>query len=398
MRIFGYICLVLILFTAGSFVKAAVRSLKRPFAPAEEREEKQRFAILIAARNEEKVIGRLLESLQKQNYPKDRYNVFVLVNHSNDHTAEISIQKGAQVIQCPDTVKGKGDVLKFAFSTLKKQNYDGYIIFDADNLVHEDFLRRMNNTAGQGCMVIQGRRLGKNTFHTWLSQCYGVFYLYQNIYYNHARSVINHSASINGTAWYVSQKYLDTYGFEPVTMTEDLEMDAVCALQGVRIGYCHEALSYDEFPEDVKTCRHQLKRWIFGQVQCMRVYAWKLLLGALKGSRECAEMFFCLIGPLFIPFIIFWLIIGETFRKIVLHYGIFILLGVIVILIFGSAIAVHAVRVPLKKMRKGILCFPIFLALWLPYMVTCLFMHSCDWTPIAHDDAVGLEEVNDEHS
>ena len=37
------------------------------------------FAILIAARNEEKVIGNLIESLNRLNYPKDNYNIYVII-------------------------------------------------------------------------------------------------------------------------------------------------------------------------------------------------------------------------------------------------------------------------------------------------------------------------------
>ena len=44
-------------------------------------ESKNKFAVLIAARNEEVVIGSLVESLKKQNYPKDLYETIVLVNN-----------------------------------------------------------------------------------------------------------------------------------------------------------------------------------------------------------------------------------------------------------------------------------------------------------------------------
>lgn len=49
-------------------------------------ESKNKFAVLIAARNEEVVIKSLVESLNNQNYPKDLYEVIVLVNNSSDNT------------------------------------------------------------------------------------------------------------------------------------------------------------------------------------------------------------------------------------------------------------------------------------------------------------------------
>ena len=47
-----------------------------------------KFAILIAARNEENVIGNLVKSLKKQDYPEELYDIFVLPNNCDDKTEE----------------------------------------------------------------------------------------------------------------------------------------------------------------------------------------------------------------------------------------------------------------------------------------------------------------------
>ena len=97
------------------------------------------FAILVAARNEERVIGNLVESLKKLNYPKDSYNIYVIPNNCTDNTESISKEKGAKVIKCTVPTKTKGEVLRFAFDKLRsKKEIDAYIIFDADNVVHPE--------------------------------------------------------------------------------------------------------------------------------------------------------------------------------------------------------------------------------------------------------------------
>ena len=53
------------------------------------------FAVLVAAHNEEQVVGALMENLKQLNYPKDLYDVFVICDNCTDNTAEISRQHGA---------------------------------------------------------------------------------------------------------------------------------------------------------------------------------------------------------------------------------------------------------------------------------------------------------------
>lgn len=48
-----------------------------------------RFSVIIPARNEEKNIGRLLTSLEKQDYPKHLWEVIVVDDHSTDQTATV---------------------------------------------------------------------------------------------------------------------------------------------------------------------------------------------------------------------------------------------------------------------------------------------------------------------
>ena len=58
----------------------------RKFKPAKK---KHKYAIVIAARNEEAVIGNLLDSIWKQDYPKELLTVFVVADNCNDNTSGV---------------------------------------------------------------------------------------------------------------------------------------------------------------------------------------------------------------------------------------------------------------------------------------------------------------------
>ena len=97
----------------GYYLAVGLMSWRRPldygWHPA-----RTRFAVLIAARNEELVIGPLINSLLMQDYPAELYDIWVIPNNCTDNTALAAEQFGARVLECPVPVLCKGDVLRFA--------------------------------------------------------------------------------------------------------------------------------------------------------------------------------------------------------------------------------------------------------------------------------------------
>lgn len=255
-----------------------------------------RFAILIPARNEATVIGYLLESLEKQNYPKEQYDVFILLNHCQDQTEEISKQNGAKVLLISDTVSSKGEVLNEAFTKFTTSSYDAYAIFDADNVVHPDFLLEMNQQLLQGEQVIQGFRDSKNATTNWLTASYSIFYWIQDFFYQ-SRANLQASAAINGTGFVIAKSYLKEYPYFVHTLTEDMEFSAQCALHQTRIAYAKKAITYDEQPTQLATLWKQRKRWTVGGYQCLKDYSFPLQKKFASFPMACMDSFLLFSPP-----------------------------------------------------------------------------------------------------
>ena len=64
-----------------------------------------KFAVLVAAHNEEKVIAGIMKSLAELNYPKNLYDVFVVADNCNDKTVEIAKGFDVRLIERYDTTK-----------------------------------------------------------------------------------------------------------------------------------------------------------------------------------------------------------------------------------------------------------------------------------------------------
>ena len=227
---------------------------------------KTKFAVLIPARNESMVISNLIDSLKRQSYPKELFDIFVVPNNCTDDTKDVSLKRGAKIIEIKEDIKTKGDALKHTFKVLSDEylEYDAYCVFDADNIVHPNFLQKMNDAYVSGVKVAQGYRDSKNPSDTWISSCYSLFYLIQNYFFNQARSIMSLSSSINGTGFMVASSVIKEYGFDTFTMTEDIEFAAKCALNNIKIGFVKEAITYDEQPLKFLVSCKQRKRWSVG--------------------------------------------------------------------------------------------------------------------------------------
>lgn len=367
---------------------------------------KHKFAVLIPARNEAKVIGNLVDSLNKQNYPKNLYDVFVIPNNCTDNTSKVALKHKAKVIDCKEKVSSKGDVLKYAFSFLKNNyyDYDAYIIFDADNIVHPEFIRRMNDTLCSGFQVAQGYRDSKNPSDTWISSCYSLFYWVQNYFFNQARMNMHWSSSINGTGFMMSKEVIEKQGFETITMTEDVEFAAQCALHGERIAFVKDAITYDEQPLTFRESWKQRKRWSVGNLQCLRYYFNKLVTTGFKEKiPQSFDMALFFLAPVVqvLSFLVVVLLASYSILDIqvtdIMKYMydnkiISIIIGYFVC-IFISLFVVLVEKIKLKNAIKGIFTLSIFILTWIPINIVCLVKKDLVWEPIEHHRTVEIESM-----
>ncbi len=365
-----------------------------------------KFAVIIAARNEGQVVGDLVKSLKKQNYPDDLYDVYTFVNNSKDDTFDVAKKEGAIAVNVTVPVKSKGDVLKFAFDKLKNKDYDAYIIFDADNVVHPDFLKLMNNTYMSGYKVAQGRKDSKNIEDNWLSASYSIFYYIQNFFFNKSRMKVGAAAAINGTGFMVAKSIMDE-GFDPKTVTEDIELSIQCVLKGYEIAYVEDAITYDEQPIKFMDSWHQRSRWSKGIIECNRIYRKPLLKKWIKDKdfSSLDKFMFsfapyiqvlgvCLSIALFF-FYIFGIELNDIFSYFFsLGYVCFII-GYLSDIIMNMFVVLYYKR-DLEDAIHGILLFLVFFLTWIPINAICLFKKDLKWVEISHSRKASIDNlVND---
>ena len=231
------------------------------------------YGVIIAARNEELVIGDLIDSIKKQNYPSELIDIFVVADNCTDNTADVAKEKGAYVFQRFDEInKGKSYALDFAFKKIIKEfnelNIEAFVIFDADNLLDQDFMKEINKCYDAGNIAITGFRAPKNFSDSWISGGASYMYLRESRQVHHVRAKMGTSTYVSGTGYLIDKSIiLKDGGWIYNTLVEDIELSTVLITENKKIAFCEDAIFYDEQPPTLKDSWRQRLRWSRGNHQ-----------------------------------------------------------------------------------------------------------------------------------
>ena len=369
------------------------------------------YAVLISARNEEAVIGNLIQSIRAQNYPPKLVTVFVVADNCTDATASIARREGAVVWERNNLESvGKGYALDYLLGkiteTYPPETFDGYFVFDADNLLDENYIREMNNTFSEGYRIVTSYRNSKNFSGNWISAGYALWFMREAKYVNNSRMLLGTSCAVSGTGFLFHRDILARYGgWKFFLLTEDIEFTVSNILADEKIGYCGSAVFYDEQPTSFRQSWRQRMRWAKGFLQVFRKYGASLLRKIFRGgSFACYDMTMTLFPAILLTIASvlvnlaslamgFWS--ARHVAEVVQSLG-ETLLGAYVLLFFIGALTTISEwkQIHCKASCKilYLFTFPLFMFTYIPISLVALF-RRVEWTPIRHDQVKTLEEV-----
>lgn len=368
-----------------------------------------RFAVIIAARNEKNVIAHLLDSIKNQTYQKELIETFVIADNCTDNTAEIARQHGAVVYERSNKFQiGKGYALEFLFEKINEDygwgSFDGFFIIDADNLLDENFINAMNDTFSNGYEIVTSYRNTKNFDNNWISAGNSIWFLREATYLNNVRCIFNTSCTVSGTGFLFSREILEENdGWHYHLLTEDIEFTVDQILKGRKVGYCSEAYLYDEQPTEFIQSWNQRKRWAKGFIQIFFKYGKNLCKKMFSSIWfTCFDMIITLFGATLLSIIAGIInITGSIFG--ILAYNIFdfktfifsCLFGYVSMAVLAALVVVtewKKIYAPSKKKIKHIFTFPFFMFTYVPIAVVAFFSRV-SWKPIKHKESKSLKQI-----
>ena len=190
---------------------------------------------------------------------------------------------GAHVYERFNQVRvGKGYALQELLEHLEQdypRGFDGYFVFDADNILAPNYVEAMNRTFSDGHEIVTSFRNSKNYGDNWISAGYALWFLRESRYLNHARFLLGTSCAVSGTGFLFSRQVLEETGPWPFhLLTEDIQFSVDQVTRGRKIAFCPDAVLYDEQPTTFRQSWNQRLRWSKGYLQAGRGRGELLLL------------------------------------------------------------------------------------------------------------------------
>ncbi len=367
-----------------------------------------RFAILIPARNESKVIEGLLKSIENQTYNQDLLETYVIVEKSDDPTCQITKNyKNTNVfVREHLELKGKGYALDECIQKIFKDNkeYDAMFIFDADNILSPTFIEEMNKSYDAGYKIALGYRNSKNWNDGWVASCSALTFSMINTFHNKCRAKFNRNVILSGTGFYIDFEEIKKIGgWKFYTLTEDYELTLFSALNNINSTYNEYAEFFDEQPTSLRTSWNQRLRWVKGHSQSDKKYIKELIKSAIikKGKRFNKTEFALSILPIATMLIT---IIGYTMYTLVLSIVGFCLkeplairalmacgisaVAIYTFLVLYTALMISAERKRINLTHKNafICCLtnPFFMFMYIPIFFRSVSKKQVEWKPIVH--------------
>lgn len=248
----------------------AGRLINRP-GPSSNSKKFNKIAILVPAYREDEVILPVAKKLLTQAYPPDRFDVIVIADSLQDETVKQLRMMPVKLLVAQFEKSTKTKSLVYALQSFRGE-YDIALISDADNIMEDAFLSKVNDAYNAGFRAVQGRRVAKN-LNTPFAVLDATSEIINNHIYRRGFNALGLSSSLIGSGMAFNfQDLLDCLTQIDAVGGFDRVLQLFMIGKGHRILYLREALIYDEKVENSKAFTNQRRRWISSQFVYLRRY------------------------------------------------------------------------------------------------------------------------------
>jgi cellulose synthase/poly-beta-1,6-N-acetylglucosamine synthase-like glycosyltransferase len=244
---------------------------------------KRRIAVLIPAYKEDQVIVNVASSASKQLYPADKFDVVVIADSLKEVTLEKLRTLPIKLVEVSFEKSTKVKALNRAMEVIGN-NYDCALILDADNIMEESFLEKMNSYFEAGYRAVQAQRSAKNN-NTQMAILDGLSERINNFIYRQGSVMVGLSSSLIGSGMIFEYSTLKDI-LLPLNSIGgfDRELELNLIKRGIKIHYAKDTVVYDEKVASTEVFEKQRTRWLSSQFTYLRKYFAEGWLALLKGN------------------------------------------------------------------------------------------------------------------
>lgn len=217
------------------------------------------YAIIVTAYQQTDMLHSVIASILNLNYSK--YLVYVVADNCDISTLYFDSDK-VILLRPEEVLAGNTRSHFYAIKNFKRW-HKRLTIIDSDNVVHPEYLNKLDVYFNQGYCAVQGFRAAKNLNSTYACLD-GARDIYYHFYDGKVLFNVGSSATLAGSGMaFTTQLYIDCLlrrdingaGFDKVLQYEILK-------KGFRIAFAEDAIVYDEKTTNANQLVKQRSRWI----------------------------------------------------------------------------------------------------------------------------------------
>ena len=255
--------------------------------------------ILVAARDEENVIERLVERLFNLDYPINKLNIYIIDDGSSDKTPLIlerlskEFDKLKIITRSANAGGGKSGALNYA---LKFTHGEWLLILDADAQLKNDTLPRIFRFVYEGSWsAVQLRKSVINVSKNFLTTCQSMEMAMDAIF-QYGRLSVAGVSELRGNGQLINKKVLLKCGsFNEDTVTDDLDLSLRLLLSKSKIGILWDPPVMEEAVENISALFSQRQRWAEGGLQRFFDYGEQLFSKKIELIQKFDLTFFFIL-------------------------------------------------------------------------------------------------------
>lgn len=249
-----------------------------------------RLAVVMPAHNEASGIAACVANLKASLDKTTGCELIVIADNCQDVTAAIAAEAGARVLVRQDEVKrGKGYALDFAFKTLLAENYDGFIVVDADSRVDEAFISDFQLAFAQDIDAVQCRYRIANPDASRRARLQYIAWLAFNELRLLGREKLGVSVGILGNGFALSRAVLEAVPYEAGSIAEDMEYHLRLVNAGFKVRFLDTVTVLSDAPNQGENAAVQRTRWEGGRFRLILDHVPALFWGVLRGQTRLLE-------------------------------------------------------------------------------------------------------------
>lgn len=290
------IFILLSLFTAYIFLFAIAAKLYTSNKYSETNI-KSKIAVLIPAYREDKVILKTVEACLAQNYPIDKFEIFVGAHHLSDETISELKKQRVSTVLIHEQTGSKALSLRKIFLSHNQNDFEIALILDADNIMKQDCLQKINHAFQQGFRGVQLHRTAKN-LNTNIALLDAISEEINNTIFRKGQRALGFSASTIGSGMAFNYDSLKKIYLKPGIVDNpacDREVEFDQIIDHVIIEYIDDSYILDEKVQDLSSFRSQRTRWNESQLWHIRKFFQSIIKE--KSNKQFWNKFFQNVIP-----------------------------------------------------------------------------------------------------